>query len=60
MPVTTQKTSSLQQSSSLRNRIHPKYLERERKKNLTFPQEWLKSLRWNETYSPVNPSEVVD
>ena len=46
MNVTSQKKSSLEQSSSLRNQIHdiinPKYLRKEREKNLKFPQEWLK------------------
>ena len=40
------KKSSLEQSSSLHNQIHdiinPKYLKKEREKNLKFPQEWLK------------------
>ena len=41
--VTTQKKSSLEQKSSLQNKIHdiinPKYLKKERGKNLKFPQE---------------------
>ena len=44
--VTTHKKTSLEQSSSLHNQIHdiinPKYLKKEREKNLKFPQEWLK------------------
>ena len=40
------KKSSLEQSSSLHNQTHdiinPKYLKKEREKNLNFPQEWLK------------------
>ena len=40
------KKSSLEQSSSLHNQIHgiinPKYLKKEREKNLNLPQEWLK------------------
>ena len=40
------KKSSLEQISSLHNQIHdiinPKYLKKEREKNLKFPQEWLK------------------
>ena len=40
------KKSSLEQISSLHNKIHdiinPKYLKKEREKNLKFPQEWLK------------------
>ena len=40
------KKSSLEQSSSLHDQIHdiinPKYLKKEREKNLKFPQEWLK------------------
>ena len=40
------KKSSLEQSSSLHNQIHdiinPKYLKKERKKNLKFNQEWHK------------------
>ena len=38
------KKSSLEQSSSLHNQMHdiinPKYLKKEREKNLKFPQEW--------------------
>ena len=44
--VTTQKKSSLEQSSSLHNQIHdiinPKYLKKEREENLKSLQEWLK------------------
>ena len=44
--VTTQKKSSLEQSSSLHKQIHdiinPKYLKKEREKNLKFPREWRK------------------
>ena len=45
---------------SLHNQIHyiinPKYLKKEREKNLKFPQEQLK----DETrHSPANPSEGV-
>ena len=40
------KKSSLEPSSSLHNQMHdiinPKYLKKEREKNLKFPQEWLK------------------
>ena len=40
------KKSSLEQISSLHNQIHdiinPKYLKKERKKNLKFSQEWHK------------------
>ena len=40
------KKSSLEQGSSLHNQTHdiinPKYLKKEREKNLNFPQEWLK------------------
>ena len=35
----------LEQSSSLHNQVHninPKYLKKEREKNLKFPQEWIK------------------
>ena len=39
----------LEQSSSLHNHIHdiinPKYLKKEREKNLNLPQEWLKDER---------------
>ena len=50
----------LEQSSSLHNHIHdiinPKYLKKEREKNLNLPQEWLK----DETrHSPANPSEGI-
>ena len=60
MNVTTQKKSSLEQSLSLHNQMHyiinPKYLKKEREKNLKFPQEQLK----DETrHSPANPSEGV-
>ena len=45
--VTTHKKTSLEQSSSLHNQIHdiinPKYLKKEREKNLKFPQEWFKN-----------------
>ena len=45
MSLHTQK-SSLEQSSSLHNQMHdiinPKYLKKEREKNLKFPQEWHK------------------
>ena len=41
--VTTQKKLSLEQSSSLHNQIHdiinPKYLKKEREKNLNLPQK---------------------
>ena len=53
------KKLSLKRSSSLHNQIHdiinPKYLKKEREKNLKFPQEWLK----DETrHNPANhPSE---
>ena len=44
--VTTQKKLFLEQSSSLHNQIHdiinPKYLKKEREKNLKLPQEWFK------------------
>ena len=44
--VTTQKKLSLEQSSSLHNQIrdiiNPKYLKKEREKNLKLPQERLK------------------
>ena len=60
--VTTQKKSSLEQSSSLHNQIHDiinlKYLKKERERNLKFPQEWFKD-ETNETHSPANPSEGV-
>ena len=40
------KKSSLEQSSSLHNQMHdiinPKYLKKEREKNLKFPQKWIK------------------
>ena len=53
--VTTQKKSSLKQSSSLHNQIHdivnPKYLKKEREKDLKYPQEWLKD-ETIETHSP--------
>ena len=57
--VTTQKKSSLEQSSSLHNQIsniiNPKYLKKERGKNLKFTQELLK----DETrHSPANQTEA--
>ena len=45
MSLNRKKKSSLEQSSSLHNQIHdinPKYLEKERERNLSFPHEWLK------------------
>ena len=43
------KKSSLEQSSSLHNQIHhiinPKYLKKERDKNLKFAQEWLLQMK---------------
>ena len=46
MSLHTQKTPSLEQNSSLHNQIHdiinPKYLKKERDKNLNLPQERLK------------------
>ena len=60
--TTAQKKSSLEQSSPLHNQIHdfinPKYIEKEREKNLKFPQEWFKD-EANETHTPANPSEDV-
>ena len=56
------KKLSLEQSSSLRNQIHdiinPKYLKKERERNLKFPQEWLKD-ETRHMASPANPSEGV-
>ena len=49
--ITTKKKkkSSLEQNSSLHNQVHdiinPKYLKKEREKNLKFPQEWHKDAR---------------
>ena len=47
--ITIQKKLSLEQNSSLHNQIHdinnPKYLKKESKKNLKFPQEWHKDAR---------------
>ena len=55
------KKSSLEQSSSLHNQMHdiinPKYLKKEREKNLKFPQEWAE--KWNKTHNPGNQSEGV-
>ena len=34
--------------------INPKYLKKEREKNLKFPQKWLKD---EMRHSPANPSE---
>ena len=55
------KKSSSDQKSSLQNKIHdiinPKYLKKEREKNLKFPQEWAE--RWNKTHNPANRSEGV-
>ena len=47
--TTKKKKSSLEQNSSLHNQVHdiinPKYLKKEREKNLKFPQEWHKDAR---------------
>ena len=39
--------------------INPKYLKKEREKNLKFPQKWFKD-ETNETHSPANLSEGMD
>ena len=47
--TTKKKKSSLEQNSSLHNQVHdiinPKYLKKEREKNLKCPQEWHKDAR---------------